>query len=56
MTEQRTVPPTEDPVCGMTVDPAERATRGSPTPTTAPSTPSAAGAACWSFAKTQPSS
>jgi len=25
MTEQRTVPPTEDPVCGMTVDPANAA-------------------------------
>jgi YHS domain-containing protein len=23
MTEQRTVAPTEDPVCGMTVDPAQ---------------------------------
>lgn len=23
MTEQRTIAPTEDPVCGMTVDPAE---------------------------------
>jgi YHS domain-containing protein len=28
MTERRTVPPTEDPVCGMTVDPDEARTKG----------------------------
>ena len=28
MTEQRTVPPTEDPVCGMTVDPDEAREKG----------------------------
>jgi YHS domain-containing protein len=28
MTEQRTVAPTEDPVCGMTVDPHEARQKG----------------------------
>ena len=28
MTEQRTISPTEDPVCGMTVDPAEARPKG----------------------------
>ncbi len=28
MTDQRTVPPTQDPVCGMTVDPAVARTNG----------------------------
>jgi len=28
MTEQRTIAPTEDPVCGMTVDPVEARGRG----------------------------
>ena len=28
MTEQRTVAPTEDPVCGMTVDPAQSREKG----------------------------
>jgi YHS domain-containing protein len=28
MTEPRTVPPTEDPVCGMTVDPDEARAAG----------------------------
>ena len=28
MTEQRTVAPTEDPVCGMTVDPAQAREEG----------------------------
>ena len=28
MTEQRTIAPTEDPVCGMTVDPAQARGKG----------------------------
>ena len=28
MSEQRTIPPTEDPVCGMTVDPDEARAKG----------------------------
>jgi YHS domain-containing protein len=28
MTDQRTIPPTEDPVCGMTVDPAQAREKG----------------------------
>ena len=28
MTDQRTIPPTEDPVCGMTVDPDEARAKG----------------------------
>jgi len=28
MTEPRTIPPTEDPVCGMTVDPGEARGKG----------------------------
>jgi YHS domain-containing protein len=28
MTEQRTIPPTEDPVCGMTVDPRAARAKG----------------------------
>lgn len=28
MTEQRTIAPTEDPVCGMTVDPAQAGEKG----------------------------
>jgi YHS domain-containing protein len=28
MTEQRTIAPTEDPVCGMTVDPAQAREKG----------------------------
>ena len=28
MTEQRTIAPTEDPVCGMTVDPEEARAKG----------------------------
>ena len=28
MTEQRTISPTEDPVCGMTVDPAHAREKG----------------------------
>jgi len=28
MTERRTIAPTEDPVCGMTVDPDEARTKG----------------------------
>ncbi len=28
MTDQRTIAPTEDPVCGMTVDPAEARGKG----------------------------
>ena len=28
MTDQRTIPPSEDPVCGMTVDPVEARSRG----------------------------
>jgi len=28
MTDQRTIPPTEDPVCGMTVDPGQAREKG----------------------------
>ena len=55
MTEQRTVAPTEDPVCGMTVDPTQAREKGLTLIHEARSTPSAARAA-YSSSATSPAS